>query len=27
MAVLHYVTIGPKHLDNGDDHDTPEKGA
>ena len=27
MAVLHYVTIGPKQLENGDDHDTPEKGA
>lgn len=27
MAVLHYVTVGPKQLENGDDHDTPEKGA
>jgi formate dehydrogenase iron-sulfur subunit len=26
-AVLHYVTIGPKQLENGDDHDTPEKGV
>ncbi len=26
-AMLHYVTVGPKRLENGDDHDTPEKGA
>ncbi|WP_429886248.1 4Fe-4S dicluster domain-containing protein [Geoalkalibacter halelectricus] len=26
-ALLHYVTFGPKKLENGEDHDTPEKGA